>query len=81
MHSLQLHQQLMQHLGALRLPLPKPEQANLALLCQALAVSPNCHLAALALGLPLPDRREPLIQRQPGALLKCTLLRYRDLRV
>lgn len=63
MHSLQLHEQLMQHVGALRLPLPKPEQLNLALLCQALAVSPNCHLATLALGLPLPDQREHLIQR------------------
>ncbi len=63
MHSLQLHQRLMQHLGDLRLPLPKPERLNLALLCQALAVSPNCHLATLALGLPLPDPREHLIQR------------------
>lgn len=63
MHSLQLHERLMQHLGALRLPLPKPERLNLALLCQALAVSPNCHLATLALGLPLPGQREDLIQR------------------
>lgn len=63
MHSLQLHQRLMQCLGALRLPLPKPERQNLALLCQALAVSPDCHLATLALELPLPDQREHLIQR------------------
>ncbi len=63
MHSLQLHQRLMQHLGDLRLPLPKPERLNLALLCQALAVSPNGHLATLALGLPLPEQREHVIQR------------------
>lgn len=63
MHSLQLHEQLLQHLGELRLPLPKPERLNLALLCQALAVSPNCHLATLALGLPVPGQREQLIQR------------------
>ncbi len=63
MHSLQLHTRLTQALGALKLPLPKPERVNLALLCQALAVSPNCHLATLALGLPLPDQREHLIQR------------------
>jgi hypothetical protein len=58
-----LHQQLVQHLAGLRLPLSQPQQTNLALWCQALAVSPNCHLATLALGLPLPGQRENLIQR------------------
>lgn len=63
MNSLHLHQRMVQQLNELRLPLSQPQQTNLALLCQALAVSPNCHLANLALGLPLPDQRENLIQR------------------
>lgn len=63
MNSLQLHHQVVQQLGRLRLPLSRPQQTNLALWCQALAVSPNCHLSHLALGLPLPGQRENLIQR------------------
>lgn len=63
MNSLHLHQRMVQQLNEMRLPLSQPQQTNLALLCQALAVSPNCHLANLALGLPLPDQRENLIQR------------------
>lgn len=63
MNSLQLHRQLVQQLTALGMPASKPQVANLALLCQALAVSPNCHLATLALGLPLSGQRENLIQR------------------
>ena len=61
MNSLQLHKQLVQHLTAIGIGASQP--VNLALLCQALAVSPNCHLATLALGLPLPGQREHLIQR------------------
>jgi hypothetical protein len=41
----------------------KPELANLAFFCQALAFSPNAHLANLALNLPLDAQRENLIQR------------------
>jgi hypothetical protein len=63
MNSLHLHHKLVQHVTALRLPLSQPQRTNLALWCQALAVSPNCHLATLALGLPLPGQRENLIQR------------------
>ncbi len=63
MNSVHLHHQLVQHLAALRLPLSQPQQTHLALWCQALAVSPNCHLTTLALGLPLPGQRENLIQR------------------
>ena len=63
MNSLHLHHQLVQHLTALHLPLSQPQQTNLALGCQVLAVSPNCHLATLALGLPLPGQGENLIQR------------------
>lgn len=63
MNSLQLHHKLVQQLTKLSLPLSEPQQRNLALWCQVLAVSPNCHLATLALGLPLPGQRENLIQR------------------
>ena len=63
MNSLHLHHKLVQHLTTLHLPLSQPQQTNLALWCQVLAVSPNCHLATLALGLPLPGQRENLIQR------------------
>jgi hypothetical protein len=62
MNSLQLHRQLTQAFALIGLKAqPKPRR-NLALLCQTLAFSPNCHLATLALGLPLPGRRENLIQ-------------------
>jgi hypothetical protein len=63
MNSLQLHKQLVQALTSIGIRAPQPQRVNLALLCQALAVSPNCHLATLALGLPLPGQREHLIQR------------------
>lgn len=63
MNSLQLHQQLVQALRAMGIGATQPQRTNLALLCQALAVSPNCHLSTLALGLPLPWQREHLIQR------------------
>lgn len=62
MNSLQLHRQLTQELARIGLKATPHQRSNLALLCQALAFSPNCHLATLALGLPLPDRRENLIQ-------------------
>ena len=63
MNSLQLHRQIMYQFTRLELNISKPQQTNLALLSQALAVSPNCHLATLALALPLPGKRENLIQR------------------
>ena len=63
MNSLQLHRDLVQHFAQLGLKASKPQHVNLALLCQALAVSPNCHLATLAVGLPLPGHRENLVQR------------------
>lgn len=63
MNSLQLHRRLTQQLAAIGLKVTPHQRANLALLCQALAFSPNCHLATLALGLPLSGRRENLIQR------------------
>ena len=63
MNSLQLHRDLLQAFRQLGLKSPKPHQVNLAMLCQALATCPNCHLATLALGLPLPGHRENLVQR------------------
>lgn len=62
MNSLQLHRQLTQQFSTIGVKATPHQRANLALLCQALAFSPNCHLATLALGLPLPGRRENLIQ-------------------
>ena len=62
MQSLQLHQRLMQAFNQIGLKAPPNARKNLAFLCQTLALSPNCHLATLALGLPLPGRRENLIQ-------------------
>jgi hypothetical protein len=53
----------MQAFSQIGLKASKPQRVNLALLCQTLAVSPNCHLATLVLGWPLPGQRENLIQR------------------
>ena len=63
MNSLQLHKELVQALATIGVRATKPQRNNLALLCQGLAVSPNCHLAALALGLPIGGQREHLVQR------------------
>ncbi len=62
MNSLQLHWQLTQQFQLIGLKATATERKNLALLCQTLAFSPNCHLATLALGLPLTGKRENLIQ-------------------
>ena len=63
MLSLQLHRQLVQQFDQLGLKASATQRQNLALVCQALAFSPNCHLAALALDLPLTGKRENVIQR------------------
>ncbi len=63
MNSVHLHQKLVKHLETIGLLIGKRQRVNLALWCQALAVSPNCHLSTLALALPLPAQRENLIQR------------------
>ena len=63
MNSVHLHQKLVKQLQTIGLQIGKTRRENLALWCQALAVSPNCHLATLALGLPVPGQRENLIQR------------------
>jgi hypothetical protein len=53
----------MQELTQVGLAISQAQQVNLALWCQALAVSSDCHLANLALGLPVDGEREHLIQR------------------
>ena len=62
-----MRKQLFRTLTAkLRRQLPassKPQVENLALLTQALVFSPDCHLANLALQLPIPGQRTNLIQR------------------
>jgi hypothetical protein len=63
MQSLHVHQQLLRQLIELGVPADKPQLVNLALLCQSLAFSPDCHLANLALQLPIEAQRENLIQR------------------
>lgn len=63
MNSVHLHQKLEKYLQTIGLRIGQAARVNLALWCQALAVSPNCHLATLALALPLPGQRENLVQR------------------
>ena len=53
----------------------KPQVSNLALLTQALVFSPDCHLANLALELPIAGQRESLIQRLDRFLANSQLRR------
>lgn len=55
----------------------KPQVKNLALLTQALVFSPDCHLANLALRLPIPGQRESLTQRMSRFLDNCQVTRKR----
>ena len=68
MQSLQLHRHLTQQFTEIGLKATPNARKNLAFLCQTLAFSPNCHLATLALGVPLPGRRENLIQHRRRTL-------------
>lgn len=52
----------MQHLWAIGVRIPQPQLVNLALLTQALAVSPNCHLPTLALHMPIEADRDSVVQ-------------------
>jgi hypothetical protein len=63
MKSIHVHQQLLRRLIELGIPADKPQLVNLALLCQSLAFSSDCHLANLAVHLPIEAQRENLIQR------------------
>jgi len=62
MTSIHLHQQIVQHLWAIGVRIPQPQLVNLALLTQALAVSPNCHLPTLALHMPIEADRDSVVQ-------------------
>ena len=64
MNSVRLHRQSVQKMNALGLRATAPQRKNLAWLCQSLAYSPDCHLATLALQIPLPGQRESLVQRE-----------------
>jgi hypothetical protein len=64
MNSVRLHRQIVQQMLDLGLRATAPQRENLAWLCQSLAYSPDCHLATLALHIPLPGQRESLIQRE-----------------
>ncbi|MFQ5344001.1 MAG: hypothetical protein ACE5F6_20865 [Anaerolineae bacterium] len=63
MNSVHVSRRLMQAFTAIGLKASKPQRRNLAMLCYALAVSPNCHLATLALNLPIQAQRDSLVQR------------------
>ena len=64
MNSVRLHRQIVQKMNDLGLRATAPQRENLAWLCQSLAYSPDCHLATLALQIPLPGQRESLVQRE-----------------
>ena len=63
MDSVHLYHKLQQELRKIGLPGSKSQQSNLTMLCQSMAMSANCRLATLALGLPIPGQRENLVQR------------------
>jgi hypothetical protein len=63
MNSVCLTARIVQSLREVGLRASRPQLENLALLCQALAYSPDCHLANLALHVPLAARRASVTQR------------------
>ena len=63
MNSVHLQRKLVQHLQQVGLELSKPQLTNLALCCQGLAMSHDCHLTNVALGLPTAGQRINLVQR------------------
>ena len=63
MESVRLNQRLVQALGEVGVRASRPQLENLALLCQALAFSRDCHLASLALHLPIAGCRASRTQR------------------
>ena len=63
MQSVHLVVRLRHALAAAGVRGSKPQRTNLAMLCYALAVSRDCHLNNLALGLPIPGQRDHLVQR------------------
>jgi hypothetical protein len=63
MDSVRLTKRIVQCFHDVGLGGSQPQLYNLALLCQALALGRDCHLANLALALPLIERRTSLEQR------------------
>lgn len=63
MNSVRLHQKIMQEFDRIGMTVRQSQQVNLALWCQGLASSDDCHLTNLALGLPMAAERESLVQR------------------
>lgn len=63
MNSVHLQRKMVQHLQQIGVGPSKPQLTNLALWCQGLATSPDCHLTNVALGLPIPGQRANLVQR------------------
>lgn len=63
MNSLQLHHRLVQTLSEIGVCATKSQLNNLAMVCQGLASSADCHLAGVALGMPLRGRRSRFVQR------------------
>lgn len=68
MNSVQLQRELKQNLQGIAPRMAQPDVTNLALWSQALALSPDCRLANLALEMPVAGERESLIQRARRAL-------------
>lgn len=68
MNSVHLHRKLKQELQCIAPRMGQPQMTNLALWSQALALSPDCHLANLALEMPVAGERENLIQRARRSL-------------
>lgn len=63
MYSVALPDHLMHTFFEAGVHISRPKCRNLAQLCAALALSPDCHLATLALHLPLEERRDSQVQR------------------
>lgn len=63
MNSVRLSERIVQCLAGLGLQATRPQLQNLGLLCGALAFGHSCHLASLALDLPVEGQRDNLIQR------------------
>ena len=63
MNSVQLHTNLVQTLSEMGVCASESQRNNLAMVCQGLAVGADCHLATVALGIPLRGRRSRFVQR------------------
>lgn len=78
MNSVHLHEKLKQELGEIAPRMGEVQLTNLALWSQALALSCDCHLANLALEMPVTGERESLIQRARRSLARQPFVWRRD---